>query len=185
MSNELRGDRVNDADIAVESGDLTGATKAYKWRLNGIAILDADAAAMRAKESGEYNVSVEWQFGGVGPPVTCDTSIYVEAPLSDLDISITDAEATVISARVGWNGKLGGFTGVLWVGAMYQDIAQVLDLPLDVGDDILLVSIDQETQEPLNYVVGGQWDINRSFSVLAELGFGERKSEMLNLTYRF
>ena len=107
---------------------------------------------------------------------------YSEA---DLDISITDAEATVISARVGWNGKLGGFTGVLWVGAMYQDIAQVLDLPLDVGDDILLVSIDQETQEPLNYVVGGQWDINRSFSVLAELGFGERKSEMLNLTYRF
>jgi len=107
---------------------------------------------------------------------------YSEA---DLDISITDAEATVISARVGWNGKLGFFTGVLWVGAMYQDIAQVLDLPLDVGDDILLVSIDQETQEPLNYVVGGQWDINRSFSVLAELGFGERKSEMLNLTYRF
>jgi len=43
----------------------------------------------------------------------------------------------------------------------------------------------QSTQEPLNYVVGGQWDINRSFSVLAELGFGERKSEMLNLTYRF
>jgi hypothetical protein len=107
---------------------------------------------------------------------------YSEA---DLDISVTDAEATVISARIGWNGKLGGFTGVLWVGAMYQDIAQVLDLEIDVGNDILLVSIDQSTQEPLNYVVGGQWDINRSFSVLAELGFGERKSEMLNLTYRF
>ena len=107
---------------------------------------------------------------------------YSEA---DLDISVTDAEATVISARVGWNGKLGGFTGVLWVGAMYQDIAQVLDLEIDVGDDILNVSIDQSTQEPLNYVVGGQWDINRSFSLLAELGFGERKSEMLNFTYRF
>jgi hypothetical protein len=107
---------------------------------------------------------------------------YSEA---DLDISVTDAEATVISARVGWNGKLGGFAGVLWIGAMYQDIEQVLELELPVGDETLNVLIDQSTQEPLNYIVGGQWDINRSFSVLAELGFGERRSEMLNLTYRF
>ena len=104
---------------------------------------------------------------------------------ADLDISVTDAEATVISARIGWNGKLGGFTGVLWVGAMHQDISQILDLELDVGDDILNVSIDQSAQEPLNYLIGGQWDVNRSFSILAELGFGKRKSQMLNLTYRF
>lgn len=104
---------------------------------------------------------------------------------ADLDISITDARATVISSRIGWNGKLGGFTGVLWVGAMYQDISQVLDLPLDIGSDVLLVSIDQSTQAPWNYLVGGQWDINRSFSILAEFGFGDRKSQMLNLTYRF
>jgi len=104
---------------------------------------------------------------------------------ADLDISITDARATVISSRIGWNGKLGGFTGVLWVGAMYQDISQVLDLPLDIGSDVLLVSIDQSTQTPWNYLVGGQWDINRSFSILAEFGFGDRKSQMLNLTYRF
>ena len=104
---------------------------------------------------------------------------------ADLDISLTDAKATVISGRIGWNGKLGGFTGVLWVGAMYQDIAQVLDLQLDIGNDTLLVSIEQSTGEPLNYVIGGQWDINRSISILAELGFGKRESQMLNLTYRF
>jgi len=91
----------------------------------------------------------------------------------------------VISSRIGWNGKLGGFTGVLWVGAMYQDIAQVLDLQLDTGDDILNVSIDQSTRVPWNYLIGGQWDVNRSFSVRAEFGFGKRKSQMLNLTYRF
>lgn len=104
---------------------------------------------------------------------------------ADLDISVTDARATVISSRIGWNGKLGGFTGVLWVGAMYQDIAQVLDLQLDIGDSMLEVSIDQATQTPWNYLVGGQWDVNRSFSILAEFGFGKRKSQMLNLTYRF
>lgn len=107
---------------------------------------------------------------------------YTEA---DLDISLTDAEALVISSRIGWNGKLGWFTGVLWVGAMYQDIDQVLDLPLDIGQNALLVSIEQNTKEPFNYLVGGQWDINRSFSILAELGFGARKSQMLSFTFRF
>jgi hypothetical protein len=50
---------------------------------------------------------------------------------------------------------------------------------------ILLVTIDQATQEKYNYVIGGQWDINRSFSLLAEIGMGKRKSQMLNYTYRF
>jgi hypothetical protein len=104
---------------------------------------------------------------------------------ADLDISLTDAKAKVISSRIGWNGKLGRFTGVLWVGVMYQDISQTLDLPLDIGEDTLLVTIDQSTQEAYNYVIGGQWDINRSFSILAEIGMGKRTSQMLNFTYRF
>ncbi|MDH3924153.1 MAG: hypothetical protein OET41_06055 [Xanthomonadales bacterium] len=104
---------------------------------------------------------------------------------TDLDISLTDAKATVISSRIGWNGKIGGFSGVLWVGAMYQDIAQILDLPIDIGEDTLLVSIEQATQVPWNYVIGGQWDINRSLSLLVELGFHKRTSQMVNLTYRF
>lgn len=104
---------------------------------------------------------------------------------ADLDISLTDAKAKVISSRIGWNGKIGKFSGVLWLGVMYQDVSQTLDLPLDTGENTLLVTIDQSTQEAYNYVIGGQWDINRSLSVLAELGFGERKSQMLNLTYRF
>lgn len=104
---------------------------------------------------------------------------------ADLDISLTDAKAKVISSRIGWNGKLGKFTGVLWLGVMYQDISQTLDLPLDIGEDTLIVTIDQSTQEAYNYLIGGQWDVNRSFSILAEFGFGKRQSQMLNLTYRF
>jgi len=104
---------------------------------------------------------------------------------ADLDISLTDAKAKVISSRVGWNGKIGKFAGVLWVGVMYQDISQTLDLPVDIGEDTLLVTIDQSTQEAYNYVIGGQWDINRSFSILAEIGMGKRTSQMLNFTYRF
>ena len=104
---------------------------------------------------------------------------------ADLDISLTDAKAKVISSRIGWNGKLGGFTGVLWVGVMYQDVSQTLDLPVDIGSDQVVVTIEQSTQEAYNYLIGGQWDISRSISILAEIGMGKRKSQMLNFTYRF
>jgi hypothetical protein len=104
---------------------------------------------------------------------------------ADIDIFSNDAIAKVTSARIGWNGQLGGFTGVLWVGAMYQDIANILEVPVDIGDDVLEVELDQSVQNPVNFVFGGQWDINRSFSVLAEFGIGKRTSQMINLNYRF
>lgn len=104
---------------------------------------------------------------------------------ADINIFSSDAIAKVTSARIGWNGQLGGFTGVLWVGAMYQDIENTLELPIDIGEDVLEVEIEQSVKHPVNFVLGGQWDINRSFSVLAEFGFGERQSQMLNFNFRF
>jgi len=104
---------------------------------------------------------------------------------ADINIFSNDAIAKVTSARIGWNGKLGGFTGVLWLGAMSQNIANTLELQVDIGEDVLDVHIDQSVQNSVNFVFGGQWDINRSFSVLAEFGIGKRQSQMINLNYRF
>ncbi len=104
---------------------------------------------------------------------------------ASLDIFTNEAVAKVLSARIGFNGKLGNFAGVMWVGAMYQDIENTLELQIDVGEDVLDVALDQSTQSPTNFLIGGQWDINRSFSVLAEFGFGNRTSQMVNLSYRF
>ena len=104
---------------------------------------------------------------------------------ADISLFTTDAIAKVTSARIGWNGKLGGFAGTIWVGAMHQDIANTLEIQVDVGDDVLDVSLYQEAAHPTNYLIGAQWDINRSFSVLAEFGFGKRTSQMINLNYRF
>ena len=74
---------------------------------------------------------------------------------------------------------------MLWVGFMYRDVSQIPDIPLNLGDDTLIVSIDQSTQRAYNYLIGGQWDINRSFAIIAEFGFGEQKCQMLSFTYRF
>jgi hypothetical protein len=109
----------------------------------------------------------------------------INTTTANLNISTKDAEATVFSSRIGWNGKLGGFAGVLWVGAMYQDIEQTLVLESDIGTSLVSVEIEQSVAEPWNYLIGGQWDINRSVAVLAEFGFGERSSQMVNVTYRF
>ena len=105
---------------------------------------------------------------------------------TDLDISKSDAEAWVTSARIGWNGKLGSFAGALWLGAMYQDIDQTLDIEIPAGNSrVLRVNIQQSVQEPWSYLIGGRWELGRGFEVLAEFGFAERRSNMLNLTYRF
>jgi hypothetical protein len=37
----------------------------------------------------------------------------------------------------------------------------------------------------MNFLLGGQWDTNRSFSILAEFGTGKRQSQMIKLNYRF
>ncbi len=113
--------------------------------------------------------------------------------VTDLDISSTDATAWVTSARIGWNGKLGGFTGAFWVGTMYQDINQTLDLEVAVppefgnflGRTFIEVSVEESTQSPWNGLLGGRWEIGKGFEMLAEFGFGPRRSNMLNLTYRF
>jgi hypothetical protein len=64
-------------------------------------------------------------------------------------------------------------------------LTMLLSLPLSAQDAQPEKKPDKATQVPWNYLVGGQWDVNRSFSILAEFGFGKRKSQMLNLTYRF
>ena len=112
--------------------------------------------------------------------------------LTDLDISTTDAKAWVTSTRFGWNGKLGVFTGALWIGAMYQDINQTLDLqvptpPIASGifGPFIDVSVEQSTKAPWNTVLGGRWEFGKGFEMLAEFGFGQRRSNMIVATYRF
>jgi hypothetical protein len=85
--------------------------------------------------------------------------------VTDLDISSTDAAAWVTSTRLGCNGSSGRFTGALWVGAMCQDISQVLDLVVPLPQDasaiidqpFLRVSVDQSIQVPRNGLLGGRW----------------------------
>lgn len=152
----------------------------------GCAILGIDCSPINTTFELDYTGNV----GGGGITIAggykdffgmIDTNYTV----TDLDISTTDAKAWVTSARLGWNGKLGFFTGALWVGGMHQNINQTLDLEIPVSGRSLQVSVEQSTQVAWNTVLGGRWEFGKGFEMLAEFGLGGRRSNMLNLTYRF
>lgn len=102
---------------------------------------------------------------------------------TDLDVSSEDAVAKVISTRIGWNGRLGAWSGSLWVGAMQQNIRQLLDI--QVPSLPFLVEVEQETASPLNYLVGGRWNITEDVEWLLEGGVGGRKQIFSSVSYRF
>ena len=134
--------------------------------------------------------------GGVGDFFAMVDGNYT---ISDIDISTDDAKTTVISSRVGWNGAIGFFVGSIWVGGMYQDINQVLNIPIGVkipnpapigpGDiaDIQSVRIDQSAADKYNWLFGGRWAFTKHVELLAEtnIGFKSRKQFLMQLSYRF
>ncbi len=144
------------------------------------------------------NLEYEGNVGGGGVTVAGGYKAFFAMidsnyTVTNLDISSTDATAWVTSTRLGWNGSTSHFTGAFWIGAMYQDISQVLDLEVPLPQDastiidqsLLQVSVDQSTQVPWNGLFGGRWEIGKGVEMLAEFGFGQRRSNMFNLTYRF
>ncbi len=111
---------------------------------------------------------------------------------TDISISTVDAIAKVTSARIGWNGKLGWWNGSLWLGAMQEDVAQVIEVvvpELVIDGEVLKVSVDQETEKPINYVLGGRYAFSPSYEIIFEYGTtfqsGGREQFMLTGSYRF
>ncbi|CAA0122235.1 Uncharacterised protein [BD1-7 clade bacterium] len=134
--------------------------------------------------------------GGIGDFFAMIDGNYT---ISDINISTDDAKTTVISSRIGWNGSIGIFSGSLWVGGMYQDINQILNIPVGVsipnqgpvGPAELLeidsIRIDQSASAPYSYLIGGRWAFTESIELLTETNFGfqDRKQFLAQLSYRF
>jgi len=107
---------------------------------------------------------------------------YTEA---DINIAIKKTQQVVYSARLGWNGSIGSYQGQLWVGAMKQDIEQ--QIAVTTPGHKVAVLIDQHTSSPVNYLIGGQWNITEEWAVIAEtnFAFSDRQQFMMQLGYRF
>ncbi|RTZ67436.1 MAG: hypothetical protein DSZ35_06335 [Verrucomicrobia bacterium] len=108
---------------------------------------------------------------------------------SDLDIGDSSIEAIVISPRVGITGDLGGLSGSLYVGAMYQDVDEhqngtvkfpVMGMSVPVGYDVI-----SEAEEKWNYLIGANLKASESWNYGIEVGFSGRTHVMATLNYRF
>ncbi|WP_112480203.1 hypothetical protein [Vibrio variabilis] len=115
---------------------------------------------------------------------------------TDIDVIDGSIKTFVAAPRIGhrWQYDNGRELRV-FVGAMYQDIQQQLSgdikaLGLDLGDLNFLIDdtrfeVSQRTEQKWNALAGFQYSLNRDWDVLAEAGFGQRKSVFLSVGRRF
>ena len=91
----------------------------------------------------------------------------------------------MINQRIGWVGRAGPWQGALWIGGMFQDLKQTLDIQTTFMGIPVNAVIEERAAKPWNFVTGGSWHFNRHLSVAIEAGFGEREHWMASLGGRF
>ncbi len=124
---------------------------------------------------------------------------FVALPMTyawtDVDIIENTVTALNITPRIGMTGDMGQRgTVAVFVGATYLraevDIAGEIDLDTPGGPDgdvtTLSFLISQRNKDRWNYLLGFNWDLNKSWSVMAEAGFGGSRENFIGgVTYRF
>ena len=109
---------------------------------------------------------------------------------TNLDISSVNARSIVTSVRLGYRGSIGPVKGSVWIGGMYEDIAQTFQIPVaGVGFGHILPGgravVAESPKTPLNTIVGARWEVTPGFDLMAEYGFGPRDSIYTTVTFRF
>ena len=96
----------------------------------------------------------------------------------------SEIDAFVFSSRLGVRERINeSLNGAVWVGAMYQKVAQ--DFKGRVKSLNISFKLEQEPQHPWNALIGGRLEAGRHFDFIVEGGFGGRKSILGSLSYRF
>jgi len=133
------------------------------------------------------NLAMGWDRFFVALPVT-----YA---WTDVDIIDNTVTALNITPRIGMTGDMGDRgTVAVFIGATYLraevDIAGSVDFETPGGPDgdvtTLAFSISQRNKDRWNYLLGFNWDLNKSWSIMAEAGFGGSRENFIGgVTYRF
>lgn len=116
---------------------------------------------------------------------------YVE---SDTTVSDTNAKTWNIAPRIGWNQHLEGGMVTWYTGGTYMISKMSITGTFNfetagtaIGQDTSMrYAIEVEPSDAWNYLAGAHWMVSKSWSVLAELGFGgSRQDVILAGFYRF
>lgn len=152
-----------------------------------------------------FRLDLDGYVYGAGVTVAGGTGNWftlIDASYTKTDLTVIDGEIStfVLSPRLGYEFTVNQQPLRLWIGAMYQDIDQFLtgqindlDLPSEVKSLLDLVNrsgdgkfeVNQHLTSPWNGIVGAQYQINHSLSLMTEWGFGSRQSAMFTIEARF
>ena len=112
---------------------------------------------------------------------------------ANMDTTDTEGIAVTVTPRFGrlFNfdryGKLALFAGGNYLNAEL-DVSGRVYLPVPGGDDLQVdYDISQKNKDEWNLILGGNWDISKNWSVMAEYnGFiGSRETFIASLTFRY
>lgn len=135
-----------------------------------------------------FTFAMGWDRFFVALPVT-----YV---ITELNILDDDVKALQISPRIGissdagkW-GTMSTFVGVTYLDAELDVAGQIAfdtsDIPGENESTELDFILNQENADKLNFLIGFNWDVTKSWSFHSEAGFGgSRESFIASTTYHF
>ena len=117
-------------------------------------------------------------------------AIPITFTYADMDTTDTEGIALTVTPRFGRSINMGKWGGLsLFGGGNYLDAELTVAGTVSTPDDLVVVdyTIEQENEDKWNLLVGGNWDINRRWSVSAEYnGFiGSREAVIVNIASRF
>jgi hypothetical protein len=102
---------------------------------------------------------------------------------SKTDAANSTIVAATFSTRAGWRGEFENSALSLWVGTMYLHYTQTVKTSVDIiGLDI---EVEVEGADPWNMLLGGQFELGKSWSLMLEGGFIGRKQVVGMATFRF
>jgi len=108
----------------------------------------------------------------------------VSADVTETDTNVADSSvsAWVLTPKLGLRLE----HGAVWIGAMYQNAEEehrgVFELPL-VGSVPFHVTLRESS--PWNYLIGGTTALADHWVIILQGGFGDRKSALVTVEYRF
>lgn len=117
--------------------------------------------------------------------------------VSKMDVIKDEVIAHCIAPRIGvtmdaYNTK---GKGVIYVGAMYLHVEQTVsdkvnlrEIAPDIADiigDEIGYSMTLGLKEPVNFIIGGAWQITQHINLMVEAGVGDRNQLMVGFDYRY
>lgn len=133
------------------------------------------------------NLAMGWKEFFVTLPIT-----YAWTDVNIIDTTVTALNISPrigVTGEVGNNGMIAAFIGATYLDAEVDLSGQVsFDTPGGPSGDVTTIdyTIRQRNKDKWNYLLGFNWDINKSWSLTAEAGFGGSRSNFIGgATFRF